>query len=99
MKLDPNRLLVVIKDRHILIKRLEMALTAAKEDGMGDAFRINAMLGVQRKQLLILEEELKSVTISPEAINAAKKQDIQQQDKAAVNRIRAEIAQWIRYEL
>ena len=97
-RIDPNRLLMVIRDRHVLVERLEMALTEAKKDGKGDAFRINAILRVQKEQLLILEEQLKSVTVSPETLRAMKLQDKKRADEAAVNRLRSEIDQWIRYE-
>lgn len=99
MKLDPNRLFAIIKDRHVLVQRLGMALKEAKEDGKGDAFRINAILKEQLRQLSILEIELKSITPTQETIKAAILQDKKQADQAAINRIRAEIDQWIRYEL
>jgi hypothetical protein len=99
MKLDNNRLLMVIKDRHVLVERLEMALKESKKDGMGDMFRINAILKHQREQLSVLEKQLKDNTVSPETLKAMKLQDKKRDDEAAVARLRHEIDQWIRHEL
>ena len=98
MNIDPNRLLMVIRDRHILVERLEMALADSKKDGMGDAFRINALLKVQRENLKELEDQLKSMTASPEMLHAMKLADKKKADQAAVCRMRVEINQWVDYQ-
>lgn len=98
-KLDPNRLLMVIRDRHVLVHRLEMALKESKMDGKGDAFRINALLNHQRSELKVLEQQLKDNTASQEMMDSIKKEEMKREDEAAVNRIRSQIDEWIRYEL
>lgn len=59
---DPNRLLVIIRDRHIMVRRLEAALKEAKVDNRGDAFKINRFIKYHKDLLVQLEQDMRNLT-------------------------------------
>jgi len=94
MTTDPNRLLMIIKDRHVLVDRLGKALKAAKADNAGDAFKINAVLKLQQEKLKELETHLRSLIADRRMLDAIHLKNAAKNEEAEVARLRLQINAW-----
>lgn len=92
--IDPNRLLVVIKERHTLVERLKKLLAKAIGDNRGDAFKINRLLKYHTKQLRELEERLKDKVAADKVKRDKAHSNWLVEEEAAINRLRIEINNW-----
>jgi hypothetical protein len=91
---DPNRLLMIIKERHILVDRLGKALAEAKGDNAGDAFKINAILKLQKERLKELEDHLRSLIADRKMLDAIHAKDRAKNELAEIARLRIQINAW-----
>jgi len=93
-EIDPNRLLMVIKERHILVERLKKLLVIAKTDNKGDAFKINRLYLYHKNELGKLEDRLREKVVDDRRKKDRSHQDWLKEEEAAVHRLRLEIERW-----
>jgi hypothetical protein len=91
---DPNRLLMIIKDRHVLVDRLGKALIESKSDNAGDAFKINAVLKLQKERLSELEKHLRSLIADRKMLDAIHAKNAAKHEIAEIARLRIQINAW-----
>ena len=93
-ELDANRLMVVIRERKILVQRLERLLDIAKQDNKGDVFKINRLLKFQKNALSQLEISLQDKINKDYKQAQARAKNKAREEEAAINRLRVEISNW-----
>jgi arginine deiminase len=88
---DPNRLLVIIRDRHIMVSRLEAALAEAKRDNAGDAFILSRFIKHHKEQLKELEAKMRGIHAE---YHARKKQEMISHEAEQVAILRMQVRHW-----
>jgi hypothetical protein len=91
---DPNRLLMIIKDRHILISRYEAAVILAKEDNAGDVFKLNQLLMHHKSECKILEDHLKVIISERKQLDTIHLKNKKKEEELAAIRLRVEVSLW-----
>lgn len=91
---DPNRLLAIIKDRHILIDRLTKVLELSKKDNAGDSFKVNRLLKHHLADLNKLETHLRSLITERKTLDAIHLKNRVKNEEAEVSRLRIELGYW-----
>lgn len=91
---DPNRLLAIIKDRHILIERFGKVLELAKKDNAGDSFKVNRLLKHHVAELGVLENHLRGLIADRKMLDAIHLKNRVKNEEAEVSRLRVEVGYW-----
>lgn len=91
---DPNRLLAIIKDRHILIERMGKVLELSKKDNAGDSFKVNRLLKHHVTELGVLENHLRSLIADRKMLDAIHLKNRVKNEEAEVTRLRIEMSHW-----
>jgi hypothetical protein len=94
MTTDPNRLLMIIKDRHVLVDRLKKLLVISKGDNAGDCFKINRMLKHQQQGLKELEQYLHVLIAQRKGHEAVMARERIKAEELEIVRLRLQLDQW-----
>jgi len=91
---DPNRLMMILKERHINLNRLKIALKESKADNAGDCFKLNRLIKFHEDGIKQLEQELKESIQVQERKYANAAKDAAEEDRMAAVRIRLTLKGW-----
>lgn len=91
---DPNRLIVIIRDREIMLGRLRKALEQSKADGRGDAFKLNRFVKHHEEKLKELRADFSVLVKEHKELKQLRQANHAKIEQAEVDRLRSAVALW-----
>lgn len=88
---DPNRLIVIIRDNEVTLRRLKKALDDSKQDNQGDAFIINRFVKKQEAWIKTLHEDWAELVKEKKELDRIRQLQYAKIEQAEVDALRSSL--------